>query len=177
MQAHMRNHAYPGQTSRARAIEQELLIDVREWAEASGVNDPFSFPAAITIACWDQITTVPYRLLGKISADDRVTHVVRRAAMALERFLKSEDSLEPPTEFCLEFGATLPTASPSGGSWKILHLESSTDDGGAPVLTIGLPSECEVRRTRRTHRPTHPRARTQHDRQRRGIGLGLATEC
>jgi len=137
-----RTHESPprARISRKMALELELLVDLREWSEEAGISYPFSHPAAITLPCWEQITKVPYRLLGKTTADERVAHVARRAAMALEQFLKKEENRSRERPFRLEFGASLPTSSAEGGSWKILQIESSLGDSRETVLTIDLRS-------------------------------------
>ncbi len=124
--------------SRAIALQQELLIDLREWAEENEMRYPFSCSAAITRECWESIGAVPYHLVGKVTEQQRVARVVHRAVCALDRYLKDERHPVQGSSFRVEFGVPLPTSGTAGGDWTTMQLESGRGDHGEAVLTIGL---------------------------------------
>jgi len=125
---------------RERAIEEERLVDLGEWARCRGLTPPLAFPSAVTRALWDSIEAIPFRLQGSVTPDDRVRHVARRARGALELWLKESPDTSRGEVFSVDFGAGLPRAG-SGRRWIVLRLLGGPDTTGRRVLTIGLPRE------------------------------------
>jgi hypothetical protein len=125
---------------RARLIDEEAVIDLREWADMHGHPAPFPFPAGITARLWQQIERIPFRLVGKISVEQRVLDVVAQAQSRLRHEPAYDALANRPDAELLRFGALLPSTE-HDGDHRPLVIHGAACSSCALVLTIGLASE------------------------------------
>jgi len=114
-------------------------IDLVEWADVAGVPFPFPMPAAATSALWDEIRRIPLAQIQRAPVHERVAHVVRKSAQALERVLqtRSDDARQEP--FAIDFGVHLETGREP--AWRILRMACLPTESGELSLLIGFPHE------------------------------------
>ena len=127
---------------RARMIEEEILIDLDEWAELHGHPEPFPVPSGITAPLWRRIERLPFRLAGRISLEERVLDVTERARLCLSQRGVDLRDHRGHAGVTLGFSASLPsTARDSGRQPLLLHCGPC---GSAEMaVTIALPPETE----------------------------------
>ena len=125
---------------RARMIEEEILIDLDEWAQLHGHPEPFPVPSGITAPLWRRIERLPFRLAGRISLEDRVLDVTERARLCLNQRGVDLRDCRGPAGVILGFAASLPsTAGDLGRQPLLLHCGPC---GSADVaVTIALPPD------------------------------------
>ncbi len=130
----------PRQCLRARMLHDEQLIDLDEWAGLHGYPNPFPIPSGITAALWRRINKLPFKLAGKVTADQRICLVVKRAQQCLVQRFPNYAELVRPEGVRLAFAVPLQSRS-AGQAHTPLSIYCGPCGCQPLVLTIGLPSE------------------------------------
>lgn len=130
----------PSGCSRTRLIDNEALIDLDEWACIHGHIAPFPVPSGITVALWSKLEQIPFRLVGKITLEDRVLQLVARVRACLDTRLRNVDPRALAGGITVAFSARLPYLA-AGREQQPLAVHCGPC-GTCPLsLTIGLPEE------------------------------------
>jgi len=127
----------PRHCTRAQLIQDERLIDLDEWAEMHGYLNPFPIPSGITVELWKQINRIPFRLAGKVTSEQRLQGVVRRAQQCLKQRFPDYLECERDKEVQLVFAAPLPASAGARGHTPLSLVYGPC--GCQPrAVTIGL---------------------------------------
>jgi hypothetical protein len=116
----------------SRCTEQELLIDLEEWARAAGREPLTHFRCAVTPRLWTLLETVPFEEARHQRLDARLCHLARSAQRVLERL---------PGEPCAP-GVVADFAFPLRGRSDdppacLLRLHVERSDEGPLFVTLG----------------------------------------
>jgi hypothetical protein len=122
----------------ARTTEQEILIDLAEWADAAGRARPTSYCCGVTNALWTLLET------GLPEDPARLESRIRPLVRAIERILQQipAESLSAPGAVA-DFSAPMPsrTGAPAG---RPLRLHAERGGEGALFVSIGLPTDFDL---------------------------------
>ncbi len=146
--SHSADSAAPSWTEAkwASCTEQELLIDLAEWADAAGCERLTSYRCALTSPLWTLLEAAPAPARARSAGLDRHLRSILRAA---DRILPGLPSDLAAPGAVVDFAVLLPSRSgaPSGRSLR-LHAERAT--GGALFVSIGLRADFSVHPLERT---------------------------
>ena len=114
--------------SRARAIEDGVLIDVSRQAKELGIR----CPAALTALVWAEIVTAPIagEFASDITEESRVKDLLEMSAM----------QMEATTSKAVRFPYHATTSIDSSKNCELMSVVSAGDDG-REVLTVMFPHE------------------------------------
>ncbi len=131
-------HAFPAWSSSlwSRCTEQELLIDLDEWARAAGREPLTRFRCAVTAPLWTLLETVPFEEARHQRLEARLCHLARSAQLVLERALKRlpGEPLAPGVVADFAFPLRSRSEDPPGCPLR-LHVERSAE--GPLFVTLG----------------------------------------
>jgi hypothetical protein len=137
LRADLRQHHVQGRPAWSaslwsRCTEQELLIDLEEWARATGRPALTRFRCAVTPRLWTLLETVPFEEARQERLEARLCHLARSAQRMLERLPG-----EPPAPGVVaDFAFPLRGRSEDPpGCLLRLHVERSAE--GPLFVTLG----------------------------------------
>ena len=127
--------------------EQELLIDLDEWADAAGREALTRFRCAVTPRLWTLLETVPFEEARHQRFEARLCHLARSAQLVLDRVRKRLPGEPLAPGVVADFAFPLRGRSEDPPSCLLrLHVERSAE--GPLFVTLG----------RRDDFTTHPLA-------------------
>ena len=119
----------------ARCTEEEILIDLAEWAAANGCEPLTSYRCALTAELWTLVQNVPFSEVST-PLELRLRPLIRAARHALDRLLKSlpHGPVAPGASADFSFPLRRRSEHPAGCHLRI-HAEESE---GHLFVTLGM---------------------------------------
>jgi hypothetical protein len=118
-----------------RALEDERLIDVREWCDGHRLESPLPPRTVMTRAVCDAIDRIPFRLVQQVTARERGAALFARAAALLARRAEKASTQGP-----FSFSAALPCRA-EDRRWRPLLLRSEELGSLGSVHIVALETE------------------------------------
>lgn len=126
------------EASWTRHTEQEVLIDLAEWADAAGCERLTRYRCAVTSGLWTVLESTP------IARDGSGRKALMRGLVRVaERMLEPLSEGLPAPGVVADFAFRLPSRSAAASSRSLrVHAERSSD--GALYVSIGLRADFDV---------------------------------